>query len=80
MVRKMSEEGYPIKMVCEHLDLPSSSYYYKPVQRDESELEKAIDEVAGQFPTYGARRVAMQLRRPPHTIVINRKRARRIMA
>jgi putative transposase len=75
----MSKEGYPITMTCEHLELSPSSYYYKPVKCDESALEKAIDEVAGRFPTYGTRRVAMQLRRPPHKIIINRKRARRIM-
>jgi transposase InsO family protein len=73
-------EGYPIKAGCELLDLPRSSYYYPPVQADESAVEDAIDEIAGQFPTYGTRRVMHQLRRPPYEMQINRKRVRRIMA
>ena len=73
-------EGYPIKAGCELLDLPRSSYYYPPVQADESAVEDAIDEIAGQFPTYGTRRVMHQLRRPPYEMQVNRKRVRRIMA
>jgi putative transposase len=76
----MNEEGYPIIMVCDHLELSPSTYYYQAVQLDESAIEKAMEEVAGQFPTYGTRRMAKQLGRPPHDILINRKRARRIMA
>ena len=73
-------EGYPITAGCELLDLPRSTYYYPPVQADESVIEAAIDEIAGQFPTYGTRRVMHQLRRSPHEILLNRKRVRRIMA
>jgi putative transposase len=73
-------EGYPITAGCELLDLPRSTYYYPPVQTDESAIEAAIDEIAGQFPTYGTRRVTHQLRRSPHEILVNRKRVRRIMA
>ena len=73
-------EGYPITAGCELLDLPRSTYYYPPVQADESVIEAAIDEIAGQFPTYGTRRVTHQLRRSPREILVNRKRVRRIMA
>ncbi len=73
-------EGYPITAGCELLDLSRSTYYYSPVQADESAIEAAIDEIAGQFPTYGTRRVTHQLRRSPHEILVNRKRVRRIMA
>jgi putative transposase len=78
--RLFDGEGYPIKAGCELLDLPRSSYYYPPVQADERAVEDAIDEIAGQFPTYGTRRVTHQLRRSPHEILVNRKRVRRIMA
>lgn len=61
-------------------ELPRSSYYYRATQVQEDELESAIEEVAGQFPTYGTRRVTHQLRRPPYQIHINRKRVQRIMA
>jgi len=59
--------------------LAPSSYYYKATKIDETELEIAIEEIAGQFPTYGTRRVAKQLGRSPHEMTVNRKRARRIM-
>lgn len=76
----MKAEGYPITMSCAVLELSKSSYYYQAVEVDETEVETAIEEVAGQFPTYGTRRIAQQLRRAPYEIIINRKRARRIMA
>jgi putative transposase len=76
----MKAEGYPVTMSCNVLGLSKSSYYYQAVEADEAEVETAIEEVAGQFPTYGTRRIAQQLRRAPYEIIINRKRARRIMA
>lgn len=80
MVSKMKQEGYPVAVGCNLLELPHSTYYYTAVQVDESALENAIEEIAGQFPTYGTRRMAKQLRRAPHEMSVNRKRARRIMA
>jgi transposase InsO family protein len=74
------QENYPMTAGCELLDLPRSTYYYSFVQADESEVEIAIEEIAGQFPLYGTRRVAHQLRRSPHEMRVNRKRVRRIMA
>jgi len=73
-------EGYPIRAGCELFELSRSSFYYPPVQVDEGEVETAIDEIAGQFPTYGTRRVTHQLQRPPYEMQVNRKRVRRIMA
>jgi len=43
-------------------------------------LEKAIEEIAGQYPTYGTRRMTHQLRRAPYEMKVNRKHVRRIMA
>ena len=74
------EESYPVGTACELLELPHSTYYYQPVPTDESELGAAIDEIAGQYPTYGTRRVTHQLRRAPYQMRVNRKRVRRIMA
>lgn len=74
------QEDYPVSAACELLELSPSTYYYRPVQSDESELEAAIEEIAGQFPIYGTRRVTNQLRRPPNRLTVNRKRVRRIMA
>lgn len=81
LARMLAEqEGYPIKVACDVLELPRSSYYYRPVEQDESALEEAIEAVAGRFPTYGTRRMSQQLRRPPHNLIVGRKKTRRIMA
>ena len=74
------QEGFPVSSACKLLDLPRSTYYFQPVEEDAGELETAIEEIAGQFPTYGTRRVTEQLRRPPYKIQVNRKQVRRIMA
>jgi transposase InsO family protein len=76
----MTAEGYPITSVCELLDLPRSTYYYQPEQADEMELKAAIEDLVGQFPTYGTRRITHQLRRSPYKMHVNRKRVRRVMA
>lgn len=45
-----------------------------------SEVRQAIEEVARQFPTYEARRVSQQLKRPPYEFAaIGRKRVTRLM-
>lgn len=75
----LKQEDYPIQAACAVVELSRSSYYYKAFQPDESKLEAAIEEIAGQFPTYGTRRISQQLRRAPYKMTINRKRARRIM-
>jgi len=74
------QEDYPVSVACDLLELSPSTYYYRPVQSDESEFEAAIEEIAGQFPIYGTRRVTNQLRRFPYRLRVNRKRVRRIMA
>jgi len=74
------QDGYPVSSACKLLELPHSTYYYRAVEVDEGELEVAIEEIAGQFPAYGTRRVAKQLRRPPYELKVNRKHVRRIMA
>ena len=80
VVETMVTEGYPITQVCDLLGLSRSTYHYQPVQADENELQSAIEDLAGQYPTYGTRRITHQLRRPPYRIHVNRKRVRRVMA
>jgi len=76
----LNQAGYSIQAACEVAELPRSSYYYQARPAHESELETAIEEIAGQFPTYGTRRVTHQLRRSPYNRHVNRKRVQRIMA
>ena len=73
------QEGYPVASLCWLLALPRSSYYHQPVERDENELRGAVDAVAAEFVTYGSRRVTQELRRPPHEMIVNRKRIQRVM-
>jgi len=76
----LNQEGYSIRAACEVAEISRSSYYYRASEIEESQLETAIEEIAGQFPTYGTRRVTHQLRRTPYQIHVNRKRVQRIMA
>jgi len=64
---------------CRAVGLSRSSYYYRPVQKDESQLKEMIQEIAAKYPTYGSRRIAMQLRRQPYGVRVNRKRVSRLM-
>lgn len=76
----LNKDGCPVSIACKVLGLPHSSYYYHPAEKDERELEEAIEQVAGEFPRYGTRRISKQLLRSPHKLSAGRKRVRRIMA
>lgn len=79
MKRLTKRDGYPVKVACQVIGLARSSYYYQSQRQDQSEIEQAIEQTAGQYPTYGSRRITHQLRRPPYEQHINRKRTQRIM-
>jgi len=69
----------PRRRQCELLDLPRSSYYYRP-DRDDSFnklLMKLIDEKYTKAPFYGVLRMTVWLRLLGHDV--NRKRIRRLM-
>jgi putative transposase len=72
---------YPLAVVCQTLDIPRSSVYARPhaaAPTADRELETHIERIAGQWPTYGYRRVTAQLRREGAGAV-NGKRVRRLM-
>jgi transposase InsO family protein len=74
----MLAEEYSVKVVCEVLGVTRSSYYYQPVESpDEAKLRAAIKKTAGEWPTYGYRRITEQLRRGEW--VVNHKRVQRLM-
>lgn len=79
-MQELKQEGYSIRAACEAVELSRSSYYYEAKKLEETELEKAIEEIAGQYPTYGTRRISHQLRRQPYKFQVNRKRVQRIMS
>ena len=75
----IEKHAAPVGMACRVLTLPRSSYYYCAQAQQEDELKDAIQSVAGQYPTYGTRRIAHQLRRPPYRYPVGRKRIQRLM-
>ena len=59
------------------LGVARSSYYSESEGRDDGELRQAVEELAGQWPTYGYRRITAELRRAGW--VVNHKRIARMM-
>jgi putative transposase len=72
-------KDYPIRLVCRLLDVPRSTLYYAalPVPDDEAMLKTVLLDLAGQWPTYGYRRLTAMMRRLGWTV--NGKRVRRWM-
>jgi len=70
---------YPIRLVCRLLGVPRSSLYYvpQPVPDDEALYKSALSDLAGEWPTYGYRRLTAMMRRLGWQV--NRKRVRRWM-
>jgi putative transposase len=69
---------YPLSLVCQVLNCPRSSYYYRPKGREEQALRAGVEQGAATWPTYGYRRITVQLRR--EGFKVNGKGVRRIMA
>lgn len=63
---------------CKLLELPRSTYMYKPAPLSEETLalRKRIDELAMEYPYWGSRNVALQLHAEGHSV--NRKRIQRL--
>ena len=70
---------YPIRLVCRLLGVPRSSVYYpaRPRADDEAMLKTALLDLAGEWPTYGYRRLTAMMRRLDWPV--NGKRVRRWM-
>ena len=70
---------YPIRAVCRLLGVPRSSVYYQaqPALADEAMLKTALLDLAGEWPTYGYRRLTAMMRRLDWPV--NAKRVRRWM-
>jgi putative transposase len=73
-------EHYPVRLVCRLLDFPRSLLYRTPAApaADEADLRAALLRLAGEWPTYGYRRLTALLQRDGWTV--NSKRVRRLMA
>lgn len=77
--RLMSLRACTVQAGCAAVGLAHSSYYYRGRRRQESQLLADLQQEAGEYPTYGSRRLTHQLRRTPYRYRINRKRVQRLM-
>jgi putative transposase len=70
---------YPIRLVCRLLGVPRSSVYYapQPVPDADALFKSVLLDLAGQWPTYGYRRLTMLMWRDGWPV--NSKRVRRWM-
>ena len=70
---------YPVRLVCRLLRVPRSSVYYtaQALPNEEAMLKTVLVETAGQWPTYGYRRLTEMMRRLGWCV--NGKRVRRWM-
>ena len=73
-------EHYPARLVCRLLGFPRCALYRAaaPPAADAPALRGALVRLAGEWPTYGYRRLTAMLRREGHAV--NGKRVRRLMA
>lgn len=73
------QQGYAARLVCPLLDFPRCQLYRAaaPPPEDEADLRAALQRLAGEWPTYGYRRLTALLRREGHAV--NSKRVRRLM-
>ncbi len=46
----MLKSNYPISLLCDLLTVSRSSFYYKPLEADESELREAVNQIAAPLP------------------------------
>src|SRR5476649_1682016 len=72
-------KDYPIRAVCRLLGVPRSSVYHqaRPALANEAMLKSALLDLAGEWPTYGYRRLTAMMRRLDWPV--NTKRVRRWM-
>ena len=58
-------DNFPARLVCRLLDFPRCQLYRPTAEpaEDDSALRAALERLAGQWPTYGYRRLTAMLRR-----------------
>jgi transposase InsO family protein len=72
-------DQFPVRWLCRLFDCPRAALY-RPAEEageEEEELRSAVRRLAGQWPTYGYRRITALLRRERWSV--NGKRVRRVM-
>jgi putative transposase len=70
--------SYSDRLLCEALEVHRSSLYHDPRPGEDRPLREALIALAGQWPTYGYRRLTVMLGR--QGLKVNTKRVRRLMS
>ena len=71
-------KDYPVKTVCEVLDLARSTYYNKASIKDgDDKLKAAIETIIMKRPYYGYRRITHEMKRKGH--IVGETRIRRLL-
>jgi transposase InsO family protein len=70
-------EAYPVAAICAVVGLARSTFYHAAEERETDALRQALLALAGEYPTYGYRRLTVLLRRAGWTV--NHKRIQRLM-
>ena len=76
MIDKLKDQS-SIRFLCETLDVHRGALYHQPRLREDQSVRDALRELAGEWPTYGYRRLTRMLHRQGHPV--NAKRVRRLM-
>ena len=74
--------AWSVSTLCRLLNVPRSSYYFESDRTQETDLRKAISDVAGTWPRYGSERITAQLRREGvvfESKPVGERRVRRVM-
>jgi putative transposase len=70
---------HPVRLLCRALNCPRAGLYRAPsLAAGAADLRRAVERLAGAWPTYGYRRITALLRREGRAV--NGKRVRRVMA
>ena len=75
---ELRTEDYPVTSICQVLGLPRSSFYHQAKGDENAGLRLLLHDLAGQYPTYGYRRLTALVRRQGFSV--NHKRVQRLVA
>ena len=76
MIHQLKDQ-YPLRFLCDTLVVHRSALYHQPRLPEDQPVRDALKELAGQWPTYGYRRLTIMLHRQGH--IVNSKVVRRLM-
>jgi transposase InsO family protein len=70
-------QAYPVADICAVVGLARSTFYHRPQAQSDAGLGEALTTLAGEYPTYGYRRVTALVQRQGWRV--NHKRIQRLM-